>query len=125
MHWSALVAAIGERPGDADCTDRIQAVGVLHDGPLERFHFIFYVCALERDVRNDLTDPFDDLRIYITRFHPGFGALRRFILLIIEFPIIQVVEQSRELHDIFISLFVLADREGILPHAIYMPPIMP
>ena len=123
---SVLVAAIGEGTRDTDGADGIEPIGILHDEAFERVHFVFDPCTFEGDMLDDLADSVSGGDVQVAGFKPRPGAKRGCVRRVVELPIVQVMEQGGELHDEGVRPLrvVLADGDGILPHAINMPPIV-
>ena len=94
VHRSVLVAAVGEGAPNADGANGVESVGVLHDEAFETFHFIFHARAFVGNVYDDFAHFVSGGNLHAAGIKPGFGAKRGFIAHVVEFPVVEVVQES-------------------------------
>ena len=118
--------AKGKCPGDADGTQGIEPVGILYHAAFERVHRRLHAGSFERQIGDDLANVIDRRRRDIQAGEPRPGGPRTGgFVAAVEFPIGDVVQQRRELHDEGIGPFEIGQPQRGAPHAIDMPPIVP
>ena len=99
VQHAIFIAAICEGTPNADGTNGIEPVGILHNEAFERGHFIFHAGAFIGDVLDDLAHALRDDRFHVARVKPRLGAMRSFIIMIVELPIVEVVQKRSQLDD--------------------------
>lgn len=126
MQRLVLVTAVGEGAGDTYGTQGIQAIGILNDFPLQRFHFGRNPRPLETHGLEDLANMGDNFfrnGILGQELAGGFRTCR--LIPLMEFPVGHIVEERRQLDDKQIGPLFPPQFFCQPPDAKDVPPVMP